>query len=425
MRKTFEWNPFADQPHNVASRTERFRQHFRYTGSYFSLFFANMRKLIPGVSRFRKYRKRMFQEPVDMDHPFGLSVSPIEGRNEEVLEGLLKTGIHHALVRIPSWEENRLPFFGEFIDLLHHNRIDLTLALLQRRDDVLNPSRWEAFIDDVFGRFKEKCSFFEIGHAWNRTKWGVWDYKEYLKLARPACMLGQKHGVKLVGPAVIDFEFHLYPPVLREIPFDKVSSLLYVDRVGAPENKQFGWNTAAKIALLKAVVDVCSRESRDLWITEFNWPLEGTGKYSPASGKPNVTEEEQADFLVRYCVLTSASGFVERLYWWQLIAPGYGLIDNRGNGWRKRPSFFAFKTLVGLLDGRTFASKIPHPQAEIFVFTKEGENLAVCWTAGQGFTLDFSQRVIRVLSRNGEGIDITENRIDVTGSPKYVFYKDE
>ena len=121
-----------------------------------------------------------------------------------------------------------------FIDRLLANRIDVTISLLQQRDDVLHPPRWENFIDCVFGQFKEKCSYFEIGHAWNRTKWGVWNYKEYLSLARPAYELGQKYGVKLVGPAVIDFEFHLYPPILKEIPFDKVSSLLYVDRVGAP-----------------------------------------------------------------------------------------------------------------------------------------------------------------------------------------------
>jgi len=425
MRKTFQWNPYTDQPHNVATRAERFRHHFRYAGSYFNLFSANLRKLVPGFSRFRKYRRRMYREKVVMDRPFGLAVSPLAGRFEEVLGCFLETGISRALVRIPSWEPDRLPFYKDFAGLLHRNRIDITLALLQRRDDVMNPSQWKAFLDNVFGQFKRTCSFFEIGHAWNRTKWGVWDYKEYLDLARPALELREKHDVKLVGPAVIDFEFHLYPPVLREIPFDKVSSLLYVDRVGAPENKQCGWDAAAKIALLKAVVDVCAQARRGLWITEFNWPLAGTGKYSPASGKPNVTEEEQADFLVRYCVLSAASGLVERVYWWQLVAPGYGLVDSRRNPWRKRPGYFALKTLVGFIEGKVFVSQLPHSRARIFVFAGEGESTAVCWTEGREFALDFPGRIKRVFDRDGEEIGVSGDRIDCSGSPKYVFFGGE
>ncbi len=422
MRETFRWNPYADQPHNVATRSERFCHHFRYLGSYFSLIAANMKKVFPGLPLYRKYRKQMYNEPVHIGHPFALSLSPVEGRNEEVVRSFLETGIRQSLVRIPSWEQDRLKIYLEFIDMLSSNSVDVTISLLQQRGDVLDPSCWEDFINRVFGQFNEKCSHFEIGHAWNRTKWGIWNYKEYLSLARPAYELGQKYGVKLVGPAVIDFEFHLYPPVLKEIPFDKVSSLLYVDRVGAPENKQFGWDTSAKIALLKATADVCLSENRDLWITEFNWPLEGTGKYSPASGKPNVTEEDQGNFLVRYYILALASGFVERVYWWQLVAPGYGLIDSREEEWRRRPSYFALKTLVKMLENSTYEAKIPHPQAEIFTFTKGEDRLAVCWTTGPAFEFDFPNKIERAVNRDGNDIPMTGQRLTLSEAPQYIFF---
>ncbi len=422
MRETFRWNPYADQPHNVATKSERFRYHFRYLGSYFSLIVANMKKMFPGLPLYRRYRKQMYNESVDIDHPFALSLSPVEGRNEEVVRSFLETGVRQSLVRIPSWEQDRLNEYEEFIDRLLFNRVDVTISLLQQRADVLDPSRWKNFIDSVFGQFKEKCSYFEIGHAWNRTKWGVWNYKEYLSLARPAYELGQKYGVKLVGPAVIDFEFHLYPPVLNEIPFDKVSSLLYVDRVGGPENKQFGWDTSAKIALLKAAVDVCLSENRDLWITEFNWPLEGTGKYSPASGKPNVTEEDQGNFLVRYYILALASGFVERVYWWQLVAPGYGLIDSREEEWRRRPSYFALKTLVRMLEYSTYEARIHHPQAEIFTFTKGEDRIAVCWTAGPELDFHFPAKIKRAVDREGNELPVKGQGLTLSGSPQYVFY---
>jgi hypothetical protein len=250
----------------------------------------------------------MYKTSVNFRRPFGLSLSSHKSRNEAVVECLKELAITQSLIRFPSWERDTLSVYEKFADILLENKVELTGALLQRRDDVLDPSRWKDFVEEVFIRFGKHCAFFEVGHAWNRTKWGVWNYKEYLHLARSAADLAEKYDVKIVGPAVIDFEFHLYPPVLKEIPFDKVSSLLYVDRVGPPEDTQFGWDTATKVALLKATVDVSAIEGRDLWITEVNWPLKDTGKYSPASGKPNVTEERQADYLVRYHILTLASG---------------------------------------------------------------------------------------------------------------------
>ncbi|NIO48632.1 MAG: hypothetical protein GTN73_04220 [Candidatus Aminicenantes bacterium] len=421
MSFKFRWNVYADQPHNVALKKDRLPYHLKHTASYFGLLASNFRKTVPVLSRYRENRKKMHVEPVRIESPIALSVSPSEKRTEEVLELLRETGIHKTLVRIPSWESGKLDVFEKFFNLLLKHDIELTVALLQQRDDVFNPSRWQHFLDEVFSRFARTASFFEVGHAWNRTKWGVWSYKEYLKLALPAVSLAKKYSVKLVGPAVIDFEFHLYPPVLKAIPFNKVSSLLYVDRMGAPENLQYGWDTSRKVALLKAVVDGSCGGERDLWITEVNWPLKGTGKYSPASGKPNVSEEEQANYLVRYFILCLTSGFVERIYWWQLVAPGYGLIDSRKKKWRRRPSFYALKTMVSLLEGSTFTGKIPHSEALIFSFCKGKNNFVVCWTNGAPCEHVFTRRIMGILSRDGEEIPFKDERIGIDGSPKYVF----
>jgi len=422
MSFKFEWNEFTDQPHNVAPRAERFKHHIKHADTYIALIASNLRNSIPILRLYRRYWKKMYGQPAKLEDAFALSVSPRSERNEEVIENLKEAGVSKSLVRIPSWEREKLDLYQRFLELLHRQRIELVIALLQRREDVLYPSQWQNFMEEVFSRLGRICSFFEIGHAWNRTKWGLWDYKEYLELALPAVSLAQKYGVKLVGPAVIDFEFHLYPPTLDVIPFDKVSALLYVDRLGAPENSQFGWTTARKIALLKAVVDCASSKSRDCWITEVNWPLEGTGKYSPASGKPNVSEEEQASYLVRYFVICLASGFIERIYWWQLVAPGYGLIDSRESAWRKRLGFSAFKTMVHYLDNSVFMEKIRNSEAEIFLFRKGGESFAVCWTRDHPFEYSFLKPVRKVFSRDGEEMAFHPEKIKIEESPKYVFF---
>jgi hypothetical protein len=424
MRSAFAWNEFADQPHNVAPRSERTRHHLRHWRTYFSMAWADILYGIPGLAGYRRLRKRMYADPVEIrPDMFAVSVSPVSGRSEEIISHLKETGVRETLVRIPSWEMDKLDAYERFIGLLKAEGFGLTIALLQRREDVFNIDGWTGFISAVFSRFRSASSFFEIGHAWNRTKWGVWDYTEYLKLAEPAFKLRDTSGVKLVGPAVIDFEFHLYPPTLSRLPFDKASSLLYVDRVGAPENAQFGWTAEMKIAMFKALAEGSLRRECGCWITEVNWPLQGTGPYSPAAGKPNVTEDEQADYLVRYYIIGLASGLIERVFWWQLVAPGYGLVDNRETPWRRRPGFAAMTTLRKILSGSTFTGRSGACGSRMYFFRKNGADFAACWTTGRPAEVELPKPAAAIVDRNGERHVFSGRRVRVSGSPIYVFFE--
>ncbi len=424
MTEDFRWNPYADQPHNVAPKSERFRHHWKHADSYLGMLFWNAVRSVPILTRYRRYYRGMYEHPVKIEDPFAVAVSPAGEWNAEVVDSLAAMDIRKTLVRIPSWERDELGMVDDLIRRLEKEDVDITLALLQRRADVMHPRDWETFLHAVFSRFAGRCSAFEIGHAWNRTKWGVWDYQEYLRLAAPSVELARRFKVKLVGPAVIDFEFHLYPPVLRRISFDKVSSFLYVDRMGAPENRQYGWDTSKKLALLKAVVDGCGRGERDLWITEVNWPLAGTGKYSPASGKPNVSESRQADYLARYYILILASGMVERICWWQLAAPGYGLIDPRPRPWRRRKSYHAMKTLVSMLRGSRFEGRVGHPRASLFRFRLRDRGVVAAWTIGPSFEMTWPGTVAELRNLMDEEVPCRNGRIKISGTPQFIFTDD-
>ena len=64
--------------------------------------------------------------------------------------------------------------------------------------------------------------------------------------------------------------------------FDMMSALLYVDRRGGPDGKQFGFfDTRRKIALTAAMLSVAARHGRRLWLTEVNWPLKGYPGWAP------------------------------------------------------------------------------------------------------------------------------------------------
>jgi len=423
MKKTFRWNPYADQPHNVAPKGERFRHHLKHLPSYFNLAHANLRKAFPIIRFYRIYKKEMYKRPVQLEDPFALSFTSSEEDNANILECLAELDIKKCLIRIPSWKRASLDEYEKDVSFFARQGQEITISLLQQRDDIKFPARWAVFLEEVFTRFRKTCCYFELGHAWNRTKWGVWNYKEYLQLAEAALPYTEKSDIQIIGPAVIDFEFHLYPPVMKKIPFEKITSLLYVDRTGAPENPQFGWDLPRKIALLKAIIDSSQPQKKDLWITELNWPLEGTGKYSPAPGKSSVSESKQADYLVRYYVWSLASGFIQRIYWWQLAAPGYGLVDNRGKTWRKRPSYHAFKTMIPILRNSLFKHKMQDTRALIFHFNKNEKQFAVCWTNHEPFDYSFSEGISYVKGRDGKDIPYNNSTIRLNSSPQYVFFK--
>ena len=73
----------------------------------------------------------------------------------------------------------------------------------------------------------------------------MWTREEYLELYLEASeILRRREDVEVMGPAVIDFELQVVLALVdRRTPglrFDIVSSLLYVDRAGAPENRHLG-----------------------------------------------------------------------------------------------------------------------------------------------------------------------------------------
>jgi hypothetical protein len=86
--------------------------------------------------------------------------------------------------------------------------------------------------------------------------------------------------------------------------------------------------------------------------------------------------------MLRYLLLTIASGHVSRVYWWRLAARGFGLVDDTDPAaWRARPAFFALQTLLPQLTGAVFARKPASPDGHFALeFTRpDGRPLTVRW----------------------------------------------
>ncbi len=229
-----------------------------------------------------------------------------------------------------------------------------------------------------------------------------------------------------MGPAVIDFELHATAAVLN-MPhpvtrFDVVTSLLYVDRRGAPENRQLGFDTVGKVALLRAIAETARHPVERCWITEVNWPLI-EGPHSPAGKHVAVDEETQADYLARYYLLTLGTGLVERVYWWQLVARGYGLVDRADDGGlRRRPSYEALRFLERRLAGATFLGPLAAPSpARLYLFrTADGGETAVGWSTAEPAPARLPRPAAEAAARGGDPLPAPSGEeVELTPSPRY------
>jgi hypothetical protein len=199
--------------------------------------------------------------------------------------------------------------------------------------------------------------------------------------------------VDFVGPACIDFEYLAVLSGLADLPkgfrLNGLSHLLYVDRRGAPENKQAGFSTVEKSALLKAIANYSSRVDDRVIVSEVNWPIQGAGLWSPITGTyekaewrleaPGETEIDYANFMLRFLALAVCSGHVEEVYWWRLSARGYGLVDDQ-NGFAPRPAFSALKFFLHLLGDAIFVKK--HDTAAdcyLLEFSRGSERILMTW----------------------------------------------
>jgi hypothetical protein len=335
-------------------------------------------------------------------------------------------GVRHVLLRLHPWEEDHTAE-EELARELHGMGCELTFALPQNRDLVRDPARWRRSLEGLAPRFVPYGTRFQVGQAINRSKWGIWNLAEYVELVRSASEVLRRHpGVEILGPSVIDFEYHvtaaavnLRRPGLR---FDAVASLLYVDRRGAPENRQAGFDTVDKVVLLKAIADTGRNSAGRSWITEVNWPLR-EGPHSPAGRSVSVDEESHADYLARYYLLALGTGLVERVFWWQLVARGYGLVDPADPAHpRRRPAFFALKTLLRELDGcRLEEVTAAPPPARLYRFRRpDGREVVVAWSAEGTARATLHRPAASAVGRDGQELPVPAGvEVDLGASPVY------
>ena len=348
----FIWDNYSDQPYIIKDKSYKKMMRKKHIWDFIPLIFTNLFIFPLSIILMKLFRKK----DISIDNSkyfYGMSVNLDKGDEQQAL--IEELGVKSLLIRMSLSDIQNIDKYYEFAKsfLEVDNDKQILINVMQDREHIEDLELLKQDIYIIFKTFKTITNEFQIGTTINRTKWGFFSVKEYLGFYKAVQDIrDDKYStIKLIGPSVIDFEYHYTIRALFnnfDIAYDKLSSLLYVDRRGAPQNKQMGiFDTKNKIDMLYSLTRLSPKmNSDDIYITEVNWPLSNTAPYAPTSEKECVGEDEYAKYMTDYFNIAKNSNKVSKVFWHQLIAPGYGLVDNRDGKIRKTKAFYDLKDLI-------------------------------------------------------------------------------
>ena len=421
------WDPLTDQPHQQATRGQRLGVRLRDAGHHARPLLRSAGPLLLSVAEARRVRRALDRAPAPVRFGgLGVAVGPGSAPVPSLAGAIEELGVETVLLRFHLWQG----VDGGLLQLARTLRrgerpVDLVFQFSQDRSLVRDAGLWRRRVEEAATALAPFGRRFLIGQAPNRSKWGVWRPGDYWNLlaAGAEAVRAQCRDACVLAPAVIDFEPHATAALIHsgqpERRFDVLASQLYVDRRGAPENRQLGFDLAGKLAVLRSLArrapDCASDRS---WVTEFNWPL-AEGPHAPAGRDVAVDEDAQASYLVRYALEALGSGLAERVYWWQLAAAGYGLLDPRGDSLRRRPAWLALRQLQRELAGAE-VDRLRMPSGlRGYRAVREGREIRVVWAlGGRGRSYRPRREVRAVRDRDGRELDRVPAAL--AGAPVYL-----
>ena len=411
---SYEWDYHSNQPHTLKSKKLKNRIFFLAFFSNLKIIFATLYACVVAPYFFLR-DKESFEKKIDS---FGLCVNidrPIESQksisNIELIAMIDELSVENILVRIPLADFENIENYISFIEQLKDK--DVLVCVLQDRQHVIDKHLTKKRLDFIFSRLEGIAEVFQIGNSINRKKWAFLSMDEYFSFFKIAYDLKKNKfpKIKLLGSNIIDFDIPFFSRSvfhLKSIFYDGIAAQLYVDRRGGPEQKQYGFDTLNKIRAYKAMARASKKTSNEMYITEVNWPLNGMKNWAPAENFL-IDESLQSSYLVRYYLLMLATGKVRKCFWHQLVAPGYGLVNNLDEKIKKRDAYYCFQNLIAMLSGGITKKMTREKNLFCLIVEKEEKLIEAIWS---------SRGIANFKSNpNQEIFDIRGNAIDTKSSP--------
>jgi len=396
-RDIWVWDDMSGQASVTLSSSDRHRLYPLRRN--LQLIAASCVGLVPVWRQYRKLSVKCFRTPVPVEGRVGVAIEPQPDTLEQEMELLDGLGPVPVIMRFYRHRgEESWRFLAEAARQVHARGHSVAAALVQDRKSAREPDIWRDFVESVLEKVGATVEFVEAGHAMNRVKWGIWDFNEYRQMLEITASVAEHYPqLYVTGPAAMDFDFVSMAASLRTarragLRLGAASHHLYVDRNGAPETRRRGFGSVEKFVLGRAVAEASGICNGRFIVSEVNWPLEGTGVYSPVGSpyespgphinQPNVSEAEYAAYMLRYVILAAASGMVDRVYWWRLAAHGFGMVDDICLPWRTRMAYTQLRVFLNLLGRGLFVERIAGPPGTwVLVFDRPGESgVCVAWS---------------------------------------------
>jgi len=343
----FPWDGFSDQPHILKRKDKNFlRKNSRF--SFFKLILTNI-FLFPYLFILFLLKNKSTSNRIKNDEFYSMCVNLTNGdTQQELIEEL---GVKSLQVRVFLNDIKNINDYVDFVKSFGDDK-QILITIIQSREHIINKELLQKDIRILFEAFEGICDEFMIANAINRIKWGFVTMEEYMSFYSTIQIIRDESfkEYKLIGSSIIDFEYHFTIRTLYnnfKIKYDKVASLLYVDRRGSPYSTQMGiFDFKNKIEFLHTIVKNSPKCGNEIYITESNWPLSGTAPYAPTSELECVSEDIYSKYMIEYYDIAKKTAKIQKVFWHQLIAPGYGLVDNRDGKIRKTEAFYAFKKMI-------------------------------------------------------------------------------
>lgn len=347
----FFWDKYSDQPSVIKDKAYKKAMRKKYILDYIKMLFSSLLILPLAILVMKLFRGK---EELSNKEFIGLGVNLDKDDGNNIQQKLIEElGVKNLIIRVPLWDMQNIDSYVEFAKSFNQNSSkNILLNIMQDRTHIEDKELLKKDLEVIFSKFSSFVDEYQVGTTINRAKWGFFAVKEYLEVFKVVQEIRDEKykDLKIIGPSTIDFEYYYNVRAmfnLYNIKYDKVSSLLYVDRRGAPSNTQYGFfDTKNKIDLLYSLCKLSPKTNDGIYITEVNWPLSNTAPYAPTSEHECVSNEDYSKYMIEYLETAKRSEKIEKVFWHQLIAPGYGLVDNRDGKIVKLPQFYALKEFL-------------------------------------------------------------------------------
>lgn len=418
MKKPFKWDDNTDQAIELSDKEYISIKKKKEFLSAIKTFLAAI-IILPFSLIMMPFVKR---KHVDSNDFFSIGIDFTKDTKLQ-LELLEELDVNRVLLRLKLWEIDNIAELEKFILALNGKKI--ILQIVQDRENIEDAELFEKNLRTIFSAFKNLIDVFEIGSSVNKVEYGFFSIDEYNRFYKTAYDLKNSEfpNLNLIGSSVIDFEYHFTAHTLFNFcsyRYDGVSSQLYVDKSGAPENAQMGFTLSDKIAWLSTIVWLSPKSKQDLHITQTNYSIKGTKPFSVANEDKCVSEEIYADYMLRYYLLSFASQQVNSVSWHQLIASGYGLVDN-SKTIKKRSAFSTYQFMIKNLKNAQFLRMDITRGYYILQCLVNNSLLQIHWSIEP--TTLINEDYFEVFSRDAK--PIKDEIIDIGSSPVYIYIKDK